>query len=453
MSGLAHRDGESVAVGAEVMGRSRRAGARLAAARAGATPGFSIHVDMHAGGRGGTIGFDEAVAAIARDVAPLGVETVPLALAAGRVLAAPLHARAAAPRRAVAAMDGYAVVDAGTHAGDLLRVIGESRAGAGFAGPVAPGEAVRIFTGAPMPDGADRCIMQEYATEEGGAVRFADGYGPARHVRAAGSDFAAAALLLDAGALLTPRAMIAAAAADVARLRVGLAPRVALIGTGDELAPPGQAHARDDAIPESVTFGVAAMVERDGGMVVDRAAGDDDLTVLTALAARALGLADLVIVTGGASVGARDFARPMFAAHGLELLFAGVAIKPGKPVWLGRAPGRGSGQGTWVLGLPGNPTSAMVTARLLLRPLLARLQGRPASDVLRWRNLPLAAPLGGTGGRETFVRARWDDAGLTPLGNQDSGAQHALADADWLIRCPAQQPAAGPGTTVSALHF
>ncbi len=393
------------------------------------------------------ISFDEALGLIAAQVGPRGTEEVPLAQAAGRILAAPLHARSASPRVAVAAMDGYAVIDAATRPGEVLNVIGESRAGCGYTGVVKSGEAVRIFTGAPMPKGADRCVMQEYATRDGDVVRFAEGYGPGWHVRAAGSDFAAEDLLLDSGTRLTPRAMIAAAAADVAHLTLARQPRIAIIGTGDELAPPGEAYRREDAIPESVTFGVSAMAEQAGAKVVTKTIGLDDLSSLEAAAGKALELADLVIVTGGASVGERDFAKPMFAAHGLDLVFAKVGIKPGKPVWLGRAAGK------WVLGLPGNPTSAMVTARLFLRPALARLQGQPISDVMQWRKLPLAAPLGATGNRETFVRARWDDAGLVPLGNQDSGAQGPLAAADWLIRCPAGQAALEPGQAVTALSF
>lgn len=391
------------------------------------------------------ISFEEAIGLIARDVSPLGRESVPIAGASGRVLAEPLHARSDAPRRAVSAMDGYAVVDATTRPGDPLRLVGESRAGAGFAGRVGAGETVRIFTGAPLPAGADRCIMQEYATRDGDIVRFAEGYGPGWHVRAAGSDFRAGELLLESGTWLSPQAMIAAAAADRAELVVAARPAVTIIATGDELAQPGSAHLRDDAIAESVSFGVAALVERGGGRLAGRVAGVDDVAALAALAGHALAESDLVIVTGGASVGDRDFAQPMFAGHGLDLLFAKVAIKPGKPVWAGRA------QGRWVIGLPGNPTSALVTARLFLLPLLARLQGRAVADVLRWRTLPLAAPLGATGNRETFARARWDDAGLVALANQDSGAQAALAAADWLIRCPPGQPALAEGDAVSAL--
>ncbi len=393
------------------------------------------------------IGFDEAVGLIAEEVLPLGAEQVALAEAAGRVLAAPLHARSAAPRVAVSAMDGYAVIDTATRSGEPLTVVGESRAGAGYPGIVQPGQAVRIFTGAPLPAGADRCIMQEYATRDGETVRFAEGYGPGWHVRAAGSDFAAGDLLLAAGTRLSPRAMIAAAAADLAGVTVARRPRVTIIGTGDELAPPGKAHLRADAIPESVTFGVSAMLAESGAQVVHRVIGLDNLHALETAAGAALEAADLVIVTGGASVGERDFAKPMFVPHGLDLVFAKVAIKPGKPVWLGRAKGK------WVLGLPGNPTSAMVTARLFLLPLLACLQGQPVAEVLHWRSLPVAAPIGATGNREPFVRARWDEAGLMPLGNQDSGAQGALAQADWLIRCPAGQPVLEAGQPVNALPF
>lgn len=396
---------------------------------------------------GGLISFDEAQARLAAAVVPLGSEEVPLAGAAGRVLAAPLHARTASPRRAVSAMDGYAVVDAATAPGAWLEVVGEAWAGHGYPGRIGAGQAVAITTGAPLPDGADRCIVQEHAEREGKRVRFTPGYGPGRHVRAAASDFAAGDLLLAAGTRLSPRAMIAAAAADRAEIAVGRQPRVAILGTGDELAAPGGAHLRRDAIPESVTFGVAAMVAAAGGLVIARALAPDSLPDLERLAGESLEQADLVIVTGGASVGARDFARTMFAPHGLETIFSKVAIKPGKPVWLGRARSR------WVLGLPGNPTSAMVAAALFLRPLLAGLQGADPARALRWRPLPLAASLAPCGDRETFERARWDDAGLSPVTRSDSGLQAPLPDSDWLIRRTPGAPAARAGDWVSALAF
>lgn len=391
------------------------------------------------------IAVDEALALIARHVRPVESEFVPLGQASGRVLAEPLHARCDAPRHAVSAMDGYAVIEAATAPGRSLDLIGESRAGSGFAGTVGEGQAVRIFTGAPLPAGADYVVMQEYARREGDRVTFAEGYGPASHVRAQGSDFAAGAELVPQGTKLGARAMVAAATADLAEICVARRPRVAILATGDELAAPGSAYLSRDAISESVSFGVATMVAESGGMVVTRKTGSDDLAALALAAAEALEGTDLVIVTGGASVGDRDFAKPMFAPHGLSLLFEKVAMKPGKPVWLGEA------KGALVLGLPGNPTSAMVTAAIFLRPILARLQG--AQGVHRWRNLPLAASLRETGSRETFTRARWDEAGLVPLDNQDSGAQGALLEADWLIRCPPGQSALAAGATVTALPF
>ncbi|MDE2620409.1 MAG: molybdopterin molybdotransferase MoeA [Sphingomonadales bacterium] len=393
----------------------------------------------------GLIDFDTALARLAATAHPLPVETVPLAAAAGRWLSAPVIARCAAPRAAVSAMDGYAVNDAATRPGMALRVIGEARPGAPFSGAVSAGETVRIFTGGPLPVGTDRVIVQEQATRSGDEVSFAPGYGPARYVRAAGSDFAAGDRLLERGTRLTPLAMVAAAAADLAVLEVHRRPRVAILGTGDELALPGTALERPLAVPDSVTHAIAALVEADGGEVVARVTGGDDLAALTASAGDLLAAADIVVVTGGASVGAYDFARAAFAAQGYAPVFARVAIKPGKPVWFGTVGDR------LVLGLPGNPTSAMVTATLFLRPLLARLQGAAAGDLLRWRHLPLAAPLAATDERETFARALWDEAGLVPLVNQDSGAQAMLARADWLIRCPAGSPARGAGEMVRAL--
>lgn len=393
------------------------------------------------------ISFDEALALLESVVRTLGAEAVPLAGAAGRVLAARITARSDSPRVPVAAMDGYAVLDASTRPGESLMVIGEARAGAAFSGLLGAGEAVRIFTGAALPIGADRCIMQEYAQREGDGVRFAEGYGPGWHVRTAASDFAAGDVLLEAGARLGARAMVAAAAADLAQVTVIRRPQVAIIATGDELAVPGAAYLHSGRVPESVTFGVAAMAEQAGAQIVRQAIGADSLPELEQLAGAVLAQAELVIVTGGASVGERDFAKTMFASHGLDLVFSKVAIKPGKPVWLGLA------QGRWVLGLPGNPTSAMVTARLFLLPLLAALQGQPTSDVLRWRHLPLAEPIADNGPRETFVRAVWEEVGLSPISNQDSGAQAALARADWLIRRPPNAPAEVAGALVSALAF
>lgn len=390
-------------------------------------------------------GFDEALDRARAAVTPLAAEAVALSQAAGRYLAEDVVARIPSPRTTVSAMDGYALRQAEATEEASLRVVGEARPGAPFAGELAPGEAVRIFTGGALPQAADCVVMQEYATREGDCVRFAPGHGPARHVRPEGHDFGVGDVLLEAGTRLEPRALVAVAGADRAEVAVHRRPQVKLLATGDELAEPGHAAHSPHAIPDSIAPALAALVARCGGTVCARARAVDDLPALERQAGDLLTDTDLVVVTGGASVGERDFAMPMFAAHGLDLIFAKVAIKPGKPVWLGRA------DGTLVLGLPGNPTSALVTARLFLEPLLARLQG--GAGLLRWRRIPLAATLPGTGDRETFVRARWDEDGLVPLSNQDSGVQGGLAQADCLIRCAAGQGDLPAQTLVAALPF
>ncbi|MBY6127693.1 molybdopterin molybdotransferase MoeA [Qipengyuania aquimaris] len=393
------------------------------------------------------ISFDEAIALLSGAVAPLGSESVHLTEAAGRFLSGDLSARIDAPRRDVSAMDGYAVAIDTVENGAPLRVAGESRAGMPFDGSIGDGEAVRIFTGAALPEGADCVIMQEYATGEGELVRFAEGHGPARHIRFAGSDFSEGDRLLAKGARLTPPAMVSAAAADRVALDVGKRPRVAIITTGDELVAPGKAHESADTMPETASHGVAALCRAMNAEVVASVHGRDTLGELEELASEALAAADCVVVIGGASVGDHDLARPMFAAHEMELVFSRIAIKPGKPVWLGKVGEKP------VLGLPGNPTSAMVTARLFLRPLLAALQGGTAKGELRFAPLPLAAPVEATGQRETFLRAEMTEKGLVPVGNQQSGAQHPLARADRLIRRPAGGNAASAGDLVSTIDF
>ncbi|MGZ8305008.1 MAG: molybdopterin molybdotransferase MoeA [Allosphingosinicella sp.] len=389
------------------------------------------------------IPFDEAVRLVADAARPIGRVSVPIAEAAGRVLAAPVVAMIDSPPVDSSAMDGYAVRD-----GDLpgtLRVVGESFAGRSFDGALAPGTCVRLFTGAAVPAGAERVVIQEVVAREGDWALFDEPPGKARHIRPRGSDFFAGETLLEAGRRLDPRALVAAAGADVAEVDVWREPAVLILGTGDELAPPGQARGRPGAIPESVSFGVAALVRLWGGRSPGTRRLADDLPAMERAAGEALEQADLVVVTGGASVGEKDFAKAMFARHGLELIFTKVAIKPGKPVWFGRAAGK------LVMGLPGNPTSAMVTARLLLAPLIAALAGR--ASALQWRRIRLAAPLPSCGERETFHRARLADAGALPVANSDSSAQKALAEADLLLRSRPNDPAREPGEEVEALDF
>ena len=390
------------------------------------------------------IGFDEAWAIVAGHAAGLEPEQVSLADAHGRTLAKPVFALVDWPPANVSAMDGYAVRD-----GDAgsLRLVGESWPGVGFTGGIGQGECVRIFTGAPVPAGADRVVMQENVARDGDRVTFTAPPSAGRHIRQQGSDFHAGEPLLRAGRRLDAQAMVAAAGADVAQVTVWRRPRATIIGTGDELVAPGTARGTSESIPESVSFGVAAIIAEWGGETISRRRVRDDPALIGEVAAEALEASDLVVVTGGASVGERDFSRSVLVSLGLDLLFEKVSIKPGKPVWFGRA------GGTLVLGLPGNPTSAMVTARLLLAPLVAGLVGRDPRVAARWQSVRLAAPLGACGDRETFVRAVRDDDGVRPIGNQDSGAQKSLADANALIRQRAGTAALDIGALAEVIDF
>lgn len=394
------------------------------------------------------IGFDEACSAITKLPERTQTERVALEQATGRVLAADIVAALDAPRRDVSAMDGYAVREA-----DLavlparLALAGESFPGQTDLPEVHADTCARIFTGAPVPPGADRVVIQENVRREDDVAIFEMPPGTGRHIRPAGSDFRAGDMLLAAGTRLDARAIVAAAAADVPDLAVHRRPRVVVLGTGDELAEPGTARDHPAAIPESVSFGVAAMAAQWGAECVGRRRLADDPGQLERAAREALEAADLVLVTGGASVGEKDFARAMFAPAGLTLIFAKVAMKPGKPVWLGRA------RGKLVLGLPGNPTSALVTARLFLAPLLLMMSGSDPAIAWRWREAPLAFGLPANGDRETFVRARWDGNRVLPLSDQDSGAQRALAAAELLIRRSPGASARDAGEPVDILEF
>ena len=394
------------------------------------------------------ISFDEAFAIIAARAKPLGAETVPVAAAYGRILAEAVTALVDSPPADVSAMDGYAVRDAEVAGGARrFRIVGQSFAGAGFAGKAGAGACVRIFTGAPLPEGFDRVVIQEDVAREGDFASIVEPVSASRHVRPRGSDFKAGDTLLEAGRIVHSRAVVAAAGADRAELVVWRRPRLAIIGTGDELAAPGEARARPGSIPESLSLGIAALAQEWGGETIACHRLPDDLARIAAAAAEALGQADLVVVTGGASVGEKDYAKEAFASCGLELLFSKVAIKPGKPVWFGCA------EGTLVVGLPGNPTSAMVTGRLLLAPLVAGLGGRDPLEAARWRPARLACDIEPCGDRETFARARWNGDAVQPLANQDSGAQRTLADAELLIRRRPRAPALGKGEMAEVIDL
>jgi molybdopterin molybdotransferase len=328
-----------------------------------------------------------------------------------------------------------------------LGIVGECFPGAGWSGSIDPATCTRIFTGAPLPEGADRIVIQERVRREGDRAIIEADPGPATWVRPRGKDFRAGDEILSAGRLLDPAALIAAAGADVGELEVFVRPRLALLSTGDELVEPGEARTSGLAVPDSASIGVAALAGQWGAQLVGRTRLRDDLDQLRAAAVRALTSADIVVVIGGASVGERDFAKAMFDPSGLEPLFSKVSIRPGKPAWFGRAGGK------LVLGLPGNPTSALVTGRLLLAPLLAAMHGRAVEAALDWEPARLATPLPPCDLRETFHRARLAGGEASLLGFQESHAQKALAQADVLVRQAANSPAVPSGEVVPVVRL
>jgi molybdopterin molybdotransferase len=390
------------------------------------------------------ISVEAARARIAAALLPLPSEPCTLIDAPGRTLASPLIAVLTQPPFAVSAMDGYAV-----HSKDLgttpkrLSPQGESAAGHGFDLQLRPGHAIRISTGAPMPQGADQVVMQERAVRDGAYITLDDTPRPASNVRAAGIDFNAGDRLLSAGNVLSPDAVALAAGAGLSELSVHRRPRVGILSTGDELVEPGQALGPHQIV-NSIAWGLDGLVKQWGGEPVYLGIARDSTADVRARLEASQGL-DLVVTIGGASVGDHDHLRQVFNAMGGKLEFGKVAVKPGKPSWFGQL-----GE-TAFLGLPGNPVSSLVMARLLLRPALAVLCGRP--ETLEFTSAIAGEALPANGMRENFVRARIDGQSgrVHPLGNQDSSALSALVRADALIRREVEAPAAKAGDAIEIL--
>ncbi len=391
---------------------------------------------------------DEALALILGAASPVGPEDVPLSEAGGRVLAGPVEAMRDQPPFDASAMDGYAV-----RAADVagvparLRVVGESAAGRRFAGRLEPGEAVRIFTGAPLPDGADTILIQENTRREGDAVVALEPVEPNRHIRRAGLDFRRGDLLLEAGRVLDPAALSLAAAANRRTLSVVGRPLVGMLATGDELVAPGE-EPGPDQIVSSNNVGVAEIVRLEGGMAIELGIAPDRRAVIRGALDRALAAgADVIVTIGGASVGDHDLVREVLIEAGAELAFWKIAMRPGKPLMFGRL-------GTaHVMGLPGNPVSAMVCSHLFLAPLVARLAGRPHRPDLRPARLGAALPANGD--RQDYVRAATSLDGTrlvaTPFSTQDSSMLRTLAASDALIVRPPGEPGREAGESCTVL--
>jgi molybdopterin molybdotransferase len=375
---------------------------------------------------------DEAIARIIVGIAPVSSEYIALTAAAGRTLAEPLKARRAQPPFDASSMDGYAVRAADTaEAPAMLKLVGLSAAGRRHEGTVGKGEAVRIFTGAAVPPGADAILIQENAeARDDGTVIAREPAAARRHIRRAGLDFQEGAVLLEAGRRLGMRELALAAAGGNAQLGVRRRPLVAIIATGDELVPPGAVPTPDQIFAAS-SPGLAAYVESLGGKAYDVGIVRDDRTAIARAIKQALTRpADVVLTIGGASVGDHDLVQHALNDAGLTLDFWRVAMRPGKPLMYGRI------DETRVLGLPGNPVSSLVCAILFLRPLIAALLGQPQQDPTE--SATLGADLPANDNRQDYVRARLatrrgELPAAMPLPVQDSSMLSALATADCLI--------------------
>jgi molybdopterin molybdotransferase len=374
----------------------------------------------------------------------LGAEQVSLDAAWGRVLAHPITAARDQPPFPASAMDGYAVRSADTPG--LLTVIGESAAGHGFAGRCEAGAAVRISTGAAMPEGTDSIVIQEDVRRESDRVqvpRVAAG----RFIRRQGIDFTAGTRLLDRGCVLDGVAISLAAASGAAELPVARRPRVAILSSGDELAEPGEKPGPWQ-IFDSGTYGLAGLIAAWGGNAERQAVARDDAAAIARSAEEALAHNDLLLLIGGASVGDHDHARSALMRLGLEMKVGKVAVRPGKPTWFGRTP-----QGP-VLGLPGNPASAMVCAHLFLKPLLLAMQGRDPEP--RFLRAHLGGALTANGAREHYLRStlKPDSAGrltVRAFEDQDSSLISIFAAANALIRLSPNTPPQTEGALMDVL--
>ncbi|MFL5005794.1 MAG: gephyrin-like molybdotransferase Glp [Microvirga sp.] len=389
---------------------------------------------------------EEALARVLAGIArPVAAESVAIAAAHGRTLAVDVAARRTQPPFAASAMDGYAVRAADVAAVPArLAVIGRSVAGAGFSGAVGPMQAVRIFTGAPVPAGADAVAIQEDAEGADNDVIVRARVTPGKNIRAAGLDFRQGDMLIAAGHLLDARLVALAAAAGHAGLSVRRRPRVAILATGDELVAPGD-PAGPDQIVASNPYAVAAIAARAGAEPLDLGIARDTPEALDVAIARAREAgADMLVTLGGASVGEADLVQSALARHGMTLAFWRVALRPGKPLIHGRL-----GE-MLILGLPGNPVSSVVCGILFVVPALRALVGDPrASDDLAEPAI-LGAALAANDGRQDYLRARLDAAGealpvATAFPVQDSSMLTTLARADALLVRPPHAPQARAG--------
>ena len=391
----------------------------------------------------------EALARVTQGLEPLESERVKLEQARGRVLAEDIAAHLTQPPFDASAMDGYAVraADVATLPA-TLRLVGEALAGRGFDGEVKQGEAVRIFTGAPVPKGADTVVIQENTEAAPGVVTVKDA-APGRHIRPRGQDFTKGEVLLRAGTRLGPRELMLAAAMNHAELPVRRKPKVAILATGDEVMPPGTALDRDQIV-SSVPAGLAALIEAQGGEPMSLGIAQDSAESIVTLAGTG-SAADILVTVGGASVGERDLVSAALRSEGMELDFWKIAMRPGKPLLYGRLGNQR------VLGVPGNPVAALICGLVFLVPMLHRLLGL-REGARGPHEAVLGQALEANGPREHYMRAAstWRPNGerlVTPLAAQDSALMADFAHADCLIVRPPDAPARAAGERVTIIQL
>lgn len=376
-------------------------------------------------------------------VTPLSSETVPLIKAAGRVLANDVFAKRDQPPFAASAMDGYALKSLEVERHAMFKVVGEAAAGHAFTGTVGPGQAIRIFTGAPVPQDTDFIVIQEDTQQTGDVMTITGNPGNRDNIRPAGGDFSVGTTL-QAPRILSPQDVALLASMNVPNVAVVRKPVVALISTGDELVMPGETPGPDQIIASN-TFGLKAMLESQGAIARLLPIARDTVSSLRTAFDMAAG-ADLVITIGGASVGDHDLVGKVAGDLGMERAFYKVAMRPGKPLMAGKL------NGSAMVGLPGNPVSAMVCGYLFIHPMIRAMQGL-GSELQPLRQAALNSTLGQNGPRQHYMRAVIENGCVSVFDNQDSSLLTVLVQANALLVRPPNDPECAKGDLVSYLKL